>query len=84
MVGALWVYFFVPETKGRTLEEMDELFGEVGFAQADVSLKARIEREIGLTALLGDEDRNTSLVPHEAEKASDKTESPTGEMVEEK
>ena len=33
---------------------MDELFGEVGFAAADLSTKARIEREIGLTALLGD------------------------------
>ena len=43
----------VPETNGRTLEEMDELFGEVGFAQADIETKARIEREIGLTALLG-------------------------------
>lgn len=40
---------------------MDELFGEVGFAAADLSTKARIEREIGLTALLGDEDRNASI-----------------------
>ncbi|KAF4119783.1 transporter [Geosmithia morbida] len=51
-VGAVWVYFFVPETKGRSLEEMDELFGEAGHAQADADLKERIERDIGLTALL--------------------------------
>lgn len=42
-------------------EEMDELFGEVGFAQADMATKARIERQIGLTALLGDEERNASI-----------------------
>jgi hypothetical protein len=53
VVGCLWVYFFVPETKGRTLEEMDELFGEVGFAQADLARKEKIERDIGLIALLG-------------------------------
>jgi hypothetical protein len=35
---------------------MDELFGEAGFATADLSLKARIEREIGLTALLGGDE----------------------------
>ena len=52
-LGAIFVYFFVPETKGLTLEEMDEVFGEVGFAKADLSLKARIESEVGLTALLG-------------------------------
>jgi hypothetical protein len=34
---------------------MDELFGEVGFAQDDLERKARIEREIGLTALLNGE-----------------------------
>ena len=51
-VGVIWVYFFVPETKSRTLEEMDELFGEVGFAQADIARKQAIEDRIGLTALL--------------------------------
>ncbi|KAI4741599.1 putative MFS monosaccharide transporter [Aureobasidium sp. EXF-12298] len=57
VVAALWVYFLLPETKGLTLEEMDELFGDAGFAEADLALKTRIERDIGLTALLyGDEE----------------------------
>lgn len=56
LIGAFWVYFFVPETKGRTLEEMDELFGSTGVAAADEERKRRIEREIGLLALLGEDD----------------------------
>ena len=35
---------------------MDELFGEVGFAAADGARKERIERDIGLTALLDGDD----------------------------
>ena len=35
---------------------MDELFGAAGFAAADLQLKADIERRIGLTALLGDDE----------------------------
>ena len=27
MLMAIWAYFCVPETKGRTLESMDQLFG---------------------------------------------------------
>ncbi|OQE47019.1 hypothetical protein PENCOP_c001G00676 [Penicillium coprophilum] len=54
-IGVLYVIFFVPETKGRTLEEMDELFGSVGLAAADSGRKERIEREIGLLALVGAE-----------------------------
>ncbi|KAK5170238.1 uncharacterized protein LTR77_004824 [Saxophila tyrrhenica] len=61
-VGVAFIYFYVPETKGRTLEEMDELFGEVGFAQADAARKEKIERDIGLYALLNGEE-------HGAEKA---------------
>jgi hypothetical protein len=35
---------------------MDELFGDAGFAEADLALKTRIERDIGLTALLYGEE----------------------------
>ncbi|WPH01343.1 Quinate permease [Acrodontium crateriforme] len=78
-IGALWVYFFVPETKGRTLEEMDELFGEVSFAAADLNTKARIERDIGLTALLeGDENEGEKEVLKE-KLADDKSD----DMIEE-
>ncbi|KAL2022954.1 hypothetical protein VTK56DRAFT_4169 [Thermocarpiscus australiensis] len=28
IVGLVWVFFFLPETKGRTLEEIDEMFEE--------------------------------------------------------
>lgn len=40
---------------------MDELFGEVGFAHADLETKARIELEIGLTALIGGEEQVSSI-----------------------
>lgn len=56
VLATLWVYFMLPETKGLTLEEMDELFGDAGFAQADLALKQRIEKDIGLTALLYGDD----------------------------
>ncbi|KAF2146198.1 uncharacterized protein K452DRAFT_315426 [Aplosporella prunicola CBS 121167] len=28
LLSAVWAYFLVPETKGRTLEEMDQVFGD--------------------------------------------------------
>lgn len=53
LVGAIYVFFLVPETKGLTLEEMDEVFGVTGFAAEDAKLKEQIDREVGLLALLG-------------------------------
>ncbi|KAJ5672725.1 hypothetical protein N7507_001852 [Penicillium longicatenatum] len=55
-IGALYVWFLVPETRGRTLEEMDEVFGATSFAAEDESLRQRIEQEIGLFTLLGEEE----------------------------
>lgn len=69
--------------KGRTLEEMDELFGAVGYAQADLARKEKIEHDIGLTALLeGDESvsamavtgRKFSVKEDSSEQGSDKVE----------
>jgi hypothetical protein len=39
VIGAAYVYFFVPETSGRTLDEIDALFG-------DTSGRSKLEGEI--------------------------------------
>ncbi|KAJ2902814.1 hypothetical protein MKZ38_000095 [Zalerion maritima] len=51
-IGAGFVWFFVPETKRLTLEEMDTIFGSEGVAQADFERMEEINRDIGLTAML--------------------------------
>lgn len=49
-LGALFIYFLVPETKNLTLEEMDEVFGdEAGNAIEDRRRLDRIFAELGLT-----------------------------------
>lgn len=51
-LGAAFVWFFVPETKRLTLEEMDIIFGSEGTAQADFERMEEINKEIGLDSLL--------------------------------
>jgi hypothetical protein len=53
-IGALFIWFFVPETKRLTLEEMDTIFGSEGTALKDQERMAEINHEIGLAALSGD------------------------------
>lgn len=45
LLGTVWSHFVVPETKGRVLEEMDEVFGDAS-AEQEVVRRAKIEREI--------------------------------------
>lgn len=52
--GATYVFFFVPETKGRTLDEMDELFGDnSGRARADAAVLEQAFRDVGLLKAAG-------------------------------
>jgi Sugar (and other) transporter len=53
--GAFFVWWFVPETKSLSLEEMDILFGSVGYAARDQEIMAEINREVGLADLVGGE-----------------------------
>lgn len=62
-MGGLFVWFFVPETKGYSLEEMDAVFGESatgGRAAEDQSRLLEIYRRLGLDKLAhGDEKAAT-------------------------
>ncbi|KAH7123013.1 general substrate transporter [Dactylonectria macrodidyma] len=51
-LGAAFVWFYVPETKRLSLEEMDLIFGSEGVAQADAERMEEINREIGLHQIL--------------------------------
>ena len=51
-LGAAFIWWFFPETKGLSLEEMDILFGSVGFAAADAERMRAVNREVGLDDLV--------------------------------
>lgn len=51
-MGAAFIFFGLPETKGVSLEEMDVLFGSVGTAEREKERWREVHAEVGLTELL--------------------------------
>ncbi|GAB1202524.1 hypothetical protein APSETT445_001141 [Aspergillus pseudonomiae] len=50
-VGMVWVWFFLPETKNASLEEMDRVF-KSNTGEQDAEMLREAQREVGLTACL--------------------------------
>jgi sugar porter (SP) family MFS transporter len=49
LMGGIFVWFFMPETKLLTLEEMDEVFGDAeGLGAADLARQHAIHKRLGL------------------------------------
>jgi hypothetical protein len=43
-LAAFWAYFFVPETKGKSLEEMDAVFGDTSAQEEKELMKEAMRR----------------------------------------
>ena len=50
-VGIVWVWFFLPETKNASLEEMDRVF-KSNTGEQDAEMLREAQREVGLTACI--------------------------------
>lgn len=60
VIAAAYVLFLVPETKNRTLDELDEVFGDTsGRSTWEAEQMRQAQRDVGLLALL-DMDRPIS------------------------
>jgi len=50
-VGGFWVWWYLPETKGATLEEMDSVFGSHS-SELDARLLEEAQDDVGLSLYL--------------------------------
>ncbi|GAM42068.1 hexose transport-related protein [Talaromyces pinophilus] len=74
LLGAVFVWVFVPETKQLTLEEMDVIFGSQGVAASDKERMDQIRLELGLVDRAASEDLQTAEVKEEVKESEVKTE----------
>ncbi|KAH6909068.1 sugar transporter [Coprinopsis sp. MPI-PUGE-AT-0042] len=72
LLGGLFIWFFVPETKGLTLEEMDLVFGATeGLAAVEQARLDAIHRRLGLlhdSAPASEKKKDEESVGHEETK----------------
>lgn len=59
-LAAVWAYFLVPETKGKTLEEMDAVFGDTDGA---------VEKEM-MKQAAGHARQNSAIAVSQSRRAS--------------
>jgi len=72
LMGGLFIWFFVPETKGVTLEEMEEVFGSTeGIAAEDQKRLDDIHRRLGLFEDTPRDVKNDSEAKISSERASE-------------
>lgn len=69
-LGGVFIWFFVPETKGLTLEEMDEVFGSGGIAAADLERQQAIWKRVGLDAYMNNKEGSLDDKSSEERKES--------------
>ena len=68
--GYLWSTYVVPETGNVSLEEMDEVFGAVGLAAADMERQAQINKTLGLSSY--DEHTGSPREKHDDDSLTEK------------
>lgn len=70
-IGGLFVYFCVPETKNKTLEELDIYFGgdKDGIAATDQARMQRINETLGIEGVERPEDLKVSA--HQMDEKSE-------------
>jgi sugar porter (SP) family MFS transporter len=72
IISVFYVYFFVPETKNRTLDELDELFGdESGRSKMEAAIMLQAQKDVGLLAFADLSVNDADSAQFEDEKKDD-------------
>ena len=72
-LGGLFIWRFAPETKDKTLEELDVFFGgsNESIAEADRQRMQRINETLGLAGVENVEDLKTAITSEQIEMGGD-------------
>lgn len=73
-LGGLFIWYFAPETKDKTLEELDIFFGgsDESIADSDRQRMQRINESLGLAGIERVEDLKTAVTAEQVEVGSTK------------